>query len=235
MKVLVVEDTLEIREILLDGLRLANMSPDFVEDGREADTMLAIAHRDGDHYDCVILDLTLPSMDGLDVLRAMRNRRDTTPVLILSARSGLDERIDGLDAGADDYLAKPFEFPELIARLRALGRRFAHFNGPLPHIGNLTYDARNGGFFISGQSLKLPPRARAILEALFRRSGSVVTKQYLQKLLPGELTSAEAIDIHISRLRKRLQSLGCTANIVTHYGSGYSIERSIPQRLERTG
>lgn len=225
MRVLVVEDTPDIQEILVEALRSAKMWPEVVEDGLNADTALAIAHASGNHYDCVVLDLTLSGMDGLDVLRAMRKRDDKTPVLILSARSSTEERVSGLDAGADDYMAKPFAFSEVIARIRAVVRRRPSFIEVPPQVGNLVYEPQTGFFVVDGQSMKLTARQRSILEALYRRAGSMIPKQRLQELTPEDISSAEAVDVQISRLRKTFQEHGCDASIVTHYGIGYSLER----------
>lgn len=223
MKVLVVEDTPEILDLLLEGLKIANMTPESVVNGRDADLMLETANRCGEPYDAVVMDLTLPGLDGLEIVRRMRVRGDLTPVLILSARSTVEQRVGGLEAGADDYLPKPFELPELFARIRALGRRRTNWGVSNPVLGSLTFDSNTGDFLVGDQGIKLSPRPRAILEALFRRRGTVVSKSFLQGLV-AQGASTEAIDIQISRLRKRLVQLGAGVSIVTHYGSGYSIQ-----------
>lgn len=222
MRVLVVEDNSNVSALLADGLALSNMIPSVVHDGGHADLMLSTAARRGEPYDAVVMDLTLPSLDGIEVLKRMRARNDTTPVLILSGRSSIDERVGGLEVGADDFLPKPFEFVELIARLRAMSRRHHRWHTSSPKVGNLAYDANGGSFSINGEPLPLPPRTRAILEALFRRPGSTVTKEFLTNLTE-QGSTIEAVDIQMSRLRKKLADSDAMVSIKTIYGQGYSL------------
>ena len=212
------------------------MATALVSDGLHGVGHLGTAQRLGQPYDAVVLDLGLPGMGGLEVLTRMRQRGDTTPVLVLTARSATDDRIRGLEAGADDYLPKPFDIGELVARLRAIARR----RDSIPvtsNVGNLHLDTATGTFFIelrsslSGSSLgtvnrkmlALSSKPHQIMESLFRRAGAPVAKDFLMSLDEEGMT-AEAIDIHVSRIRKKLKDSGSTAVIKTHYGLGYALE-----------
>lgn len=222
MRVLVIEDNATISETIADGLSVAKMIATEVADGRHADTMLYEAQKNGRQFDVIVLDLTLPGMDGLQVLRQLRARNDMTPVLVLTARSSLVERVSGLDIGADDYLAKPFDITELIARLRVLGRRHQGWESMAPSLGNLIFNATASTFCVNSQILELTPRAQAVLEALFRRQGSTVSNDYLTNM-DRDGSSVEAVNIQISRLRKKLAESGATVTIRTRYGTGYAL------------
>lgn len=223
MRVLVVEDEAKLAESIMSSLANANMLPTPVGNGVHAISMIEqarIAHRS---YDAIVLDLTLPGMDGMDVLKAMRRSGDMTPVLILTARVTLADRVDGLETGADDYLAKPFESEELLARLRAISRRRAEPETTHPAVANLMHDAGKGTFLVDGAVLTLPRRSHAILEALFRRRGAPVSKDYLMNL-DEEGASFESVDTQMSRLRKRLRDAGAAVNVRTLHGVGYLLE-----------
>lgn len=220
MRVLIIEDNGTLSEVVAEGLVLAKMLPTVVADGYRADEMLRDAQKSGQYYDAVVLDLSLPGMDGMDVLKRLRFRNDMTPVLVLTARSTLVDRVDGLDQGADDYLTKPFDIAELIARVRVIGRRRQPWQSLMPSIGNLSLDLTTGSFFIESNELPLTPRARAILNALFRRQGASVHKNFLANLT-GEVSSVPSVDIQISRLRKTLIDAGAAVTVKTQYGYGY--------------
>lgn len=220
MRVLIVEDNDGISENLFDGLSYANMIPTVQKDGRHADILLETALRCHEMFDAVVMDLTLPSMDGTKVLTRMRERGDTTPVLILSGRSSTVDRVECLNMGADDFLPKPYELPELIARIRAMARRHQGWVSHVATLGNLKFDSSSQSFSVEAQPLSLAPRARAILEALFRRHGHPVSKDFLANMTEAG-SSYEAVDIQISRIRKRLNDMNSTVSIRTIYGQGY--------------
>jgi two-component system response regulator TctD len=223
MRVLVVEDEPTLAESIALALSKANMIPTPVGNGVHASAMLEQARRGQRPYDAVVLDLTLPGMDGMDVLKGMRAKGDMTPVCVLTARVTLADRVSGLETGADDYLAKPFETDELLARLRAISRRRAEPESTRPGIGNLVHDASKGVFLVDGAVLTLPRRSHAILEALFRRRNHPVAKEFFMNL-DDEGASAESVDNQLSRLRKRLKDAGAEVIIKTLHGVGYMLE-----------
>jgi two-component system response regulator TctD len=225
MRVLVVEDEPTLAESIARALASpkASMIPTMAGNGVHALSMIRMAREGHRPYDAIVLDLTLPGMDGMDVLKAMRREGDMTPVLILTARVTLADRVDGLETGADDYLAKPFETEEMLARLRAISRRRAEPESTMPAVGNLVNDAAKGVFLVAGAVLTLPPRAHAILDALFRRRGHLVKKEFFMNL-DAEGASAESVDSQMLRLRKRLKDAGATVSIKTLHGMGYLLE-----------
>ena len=178
MRVLLVEDNPRLAESLAQGLSGAGVVLDAVADGRHADQLLG--YQD---YDVVVLDLALPGMGGLEVLRRARDRGNDVPVLILTASGETPERVRGLNAGADDYLAKPFELSELVARLRAIARRRVGRAHAVFAIGRLQYDSTAMRFRIGDQPLALPPREHGVLEALITHAGRPVGKPALSAQL----------------------------------------------------
>lgn len=230
MRVLVVEDNDVLSDAIADALSAANMTPTQAGTGRHAVLFISQARKFSRPYEAIVLDLTLPDIDGLEVLKRLRDAKDPTPVIVLTARSELSERVGGLSAGADDYLTKPFEMVELVARIRAIGRR-AHLAEPSgaglrPQIGNLIYDKTNGQFSVNGTALRLTPKNRVFLSQLFRNFGQPVSKELLTNLDDSGL-SIEAVDGQISRLRKRLREAGAMVAIETLYGIGYKLEEVI--------
>ena len=221
MRVLLVEDNRKLAESLGEGLRKAGMVIDAVADGLHADQLLS--HED---FDVVVLDLALPGIDGLEVLRRARARGSDVPVLVLTASGETADRVRGLNAGADDYLPKPFDLTELVARLRAIGRRRVGRSHAVFELGRLSYDTITRIFSIGGSPLTLPPREHAVLEFLIAQPGSPVSKQVLCNRMVSldESVSPEAIDIYIHRLRKRLDPVG--VRIRTLRGLGYLLERA---------
>lgn len=178
----------------------------------------------GQTYDLVLLDLNLPGLGGLEVLRQLRQDGNQVPVLILTARDGLDDRVAGLDAGADDYVTKPFDLPELAARVRALARRRTGQAQPLIEVGPLVFDTVGREVRVNGQRLALSVRELSVLEMLMARVGRVVTKrQIVNSLSAWDADFSEnAVEVYVYRLRKRLEGTG--ASIQTVRGFGYLLD-----------
>jgi two-component system response regulator TctD len=217
MKILLVEDHPELCEWVAKALRQAGYVVDVAERGDHAEHYLLTGQ-----YDGVLLDLSLPGKDGMDVLRNLRARGSRVPVLIFTARGSVDDRIKGLDLGADDYLPKPFVLAELEARLKALLRRSAGQN-PEVRLGELVFDAVSRLPTVRGVTLSLTPRELAVLEALLSRIGRPVARDALfEKIYSMEQDArAEAIEIYVHRLRKKLEGSG--VQITTVRGLGYMI------------
>ena len=220
MRILIVEDDPVLADGLVRSLRATDYAVDCVSDGGEADHVLA-----AQNYDLVILDLGLPKLDGFEVLRRLRRRSSRVPVLVLTARDALEDRVRGLDLGADDYLTKPFDLPELEARLRALIRRGQSGGGSLITHGALTLDTAGRRATLGGDPLELSARELGVLEVLMLRSGRVVNKEQLAEQLYGwdEEVGANAIEVYVHRLRKKLEPVGVT--IRTIRGLGYLLEK----------
>ncbi len=220
MRLLLIEDNERFAELLKRGLTGAGFVVDVVGTAADARAVL-----DTNRFEVVVLDLGLPDADGLDVLAEMRRRRDATPVLILTARGSLKDRVNGLGSGADDYLVKPFALEELIARLRALLRRPGQLLGVPLELGNLTLDTVARQVFVGDQPIFFSPRELAVLEHLLRRSGRVVGKSLLENNLYGlsQEIGSNAVEVYIHRLRKRLTEVDATVQIHTLRGVGYLI------------
>lgn len=219
MRVLLVEDNRSLSKWIAKALRHAGMVVDCMHDGVQADHVLLTQT-----YDVVLLDLSLPRMDGIMVLRNLRARDSRMPVLVLTVRSSIEERVIGLDAGADDYLAKPFDLTELEARIRALVRRSRGSIGHELVLGSLQYDLAGRMFRLGGNTLALTPREHELLELLISRVNSPVSKQVLSDRIVGldASVSIEAIEIYIHRVRKKLE--GSDVHIRTLRGLGYMLE-----------
>ena len=223
MRVLIVEDDITLAEYIGASVDGAGMISTPVTNGLHAENMLEQAARFNRPYDAVVLDLTLPGMDGIDVLKGMRRRKDMTPVLVLTARITLADKISGLEGGADDYLAKPFESEEMLARLRTITRRHGAVRATTINLGGLEFDAAKGMFTVGGALLVLPPKSQCLLDTLFRRRGNPVTKEFLTNL-DDQGSSVESVDTQVSRLRKRLRDASAGVNIRTLHGIGYVLE-----------
>ncbi|WP_334023975.1 response regulator [Burkholderia gladioli] len=223
MRVLLVEDNPSLAQSLTDALAAARFAVDHMADGEAADHLLRTQD-----YALVILDLGLPKLDGLEVLRRLRARRNAVPVLILTAHGLVEDRVRGLDLGADDYLAKPFELTELEARARALIRRSNGHEQTRVACGPLEFDSVDGGFRLAGEPLALTPRERAVLEVLILRNGRAINKEALSEKIFGidESVNADAIEIYVYRLRRKLEGRGVA--IVTLRGLGYLLEAKDP-------
>jgi two-component system response regulator QseB len=220
MRVLLVEDDPMIGDSIRQGLRQEGFAIDWVQDGEAA----ALAWR-ATGYALVLLDLGLPKKSGLEVLTALRRAGSTTPVLILTARDAVADRVRGLDSGADDYLIKPFALDELAARMRALLRRQSGRADPLLTYGALTLNPATHQVLWRGQDIALSGREFAVLQALLERPGAVLSRTQLEERLYGweeEITS-NAVEVHIHHLRHKLEP----ALIRTVRGVGYMV----PKRL----
>ncbi len=223
MRILIAEDDVSLADALVRAMRKLGYAVDQVADGSQADSALALHE-----FDLVILDLGLPKMHGLEVLRRLRARGASTPVLILTAADSVDQRVKGLDAGADDYMPKPFSLAELEARVRALSRRaLGSASGVIQH-GPLSFDAAGRVAHLNGQMLELSAREVSLLEILLQRSGRLVSKEQLVQHLCewGEEVSNNAIEVYIHRLRKKIEA--GPVRIATVRGLGYCLEKMAP-------
>ncbi len=220
MRILVAEDDANLAEGILRSLRQSGYAVDWVKDGNEAEAAL-----DANPFDLLILDLRLPRKSGLEVLKRLRSGESKLPVLILTALDSVDDRVRGLDSGADDYLAKPFELAELGARARALMRRGASGGATLLRHGALSYDQVGRVAQLNGEALELSAREVGLLEIFLQRAGRLVSKDQLVSHLCewGDEISANAIEVYVHRLRKKLEAGG--VRIVTVRGVGYSLEK----------
>lgn len=222
MRILLVEDNRALSEGLVAILRGSGYAVDVVSDGASADAVTAT-----ENFDLVILDLTLPEMDGFDVLRSMRARQNKAAVLILTARGTQEEKIRGLDLGADDYMIKPFDISEFEARVRVLLRRQAGLRSSLVSYGAVSFDLNSRSFSAGGVTLDIPARELGLLEILFMRAGKVVAKEAIIQSLTAfdDDLSANAIEQYVSRLRKRLAPHGLTVR--TARGIGYYLDKRV--------
>jgi two-component system OmpR family response regulator len=216
MRVLLVEDDVKLAQALAKGLRRHAYAVDLAADGEQALRSAAVYD-----YDLVVLDVMLPRSDGFAVCRALRRRDATVPVVMLTARDGVDDRIAGLDAGADDYLPKPFDFGELLARIRALLRRGALPRQPELRVGALVVDPATHGVSDDGVAVELTAREFAVLEYLARHPGEVVSRTRLLEHVWDENFegSTNVVDVYVGYLRRKL---GPT-RIVTVRGVGYRL------------
>lgn len=221
MRILVIEDDNVLAAALMRALTQAAYAVDVVDNGEAATAALAT-----NAYDLAVLDLGLPKVDGLTVLKQLRSRGSQVPVLILTARDTLEDRVAGLDLGADDYLAKPFDLPEFEARVRALLRR-GHYNasGHLTH-GKLRLDSAARRLFYGDEPIDLSLRELAVIELLMSRQGRVVSKEQMVDQLFGwgDDVSSNAIEVYVHRVRKKLEPLN--VNIRTVRGMGYLLDRA---------
>jgi two-component system response regulator QseB len=216
MRLLLVEDDIMIGETVLDVLRAEHFAVDWVKDGTMADTAARTQH-----YDLILLDLGLPKRDGLDVLKGLRQRQDATPVIVVTARDAVADRIAGLDAGADDYVLKPYDLDELLARIRALIRRGAGRPDPVLEINNVRLNPITHEALRDGQSVALSAREWAVLEALMARPGIVLSRAQLEEKLYSwkDEISSNAVEVYVHGLRKKLGS----DLIQTVRGLGYAL------------
>ena len=219
MRILVVEDDPAIAEAVVGALRLAGHEVDHTERGEPV-----LRSVEKDSYDVAVLDLGLPGMDGMTVLRELRAAKHSIPVLILTARDAIEDRVRGLEEGADDYMVKPFALPEVLARINALHRRWLATRGDRLVNGALVLELASRRATLAGQPLDLPTREWQVLECLLRSLEMVVSKEAINAALArdGELISDNAVEVYVSRLRSKLDQSGI--RIRTVRGFGYLLE-----------
>ncbi len=222
MRILLVEDNRRLSDSLKRSLMDDNYAVDTAYDGQEGEELAELTP-----YDVIILDVMLPRKDGIEVCRALRNRRIKTPILMLTARDALEDRVLGLDSGADDYLVKPFEMEELRARLRALLRREADDKGGLIAIADLVLDPATHFVQRGGQPIELTAREYALLEYLMRNPNRLITRQMAEShLWSYEATVlSNVVDVYIRRLRSKIDDPFDIKLIETIRGSGYRLRR----------
>ncbi len=221
MRVLVVEDSRRLRESLADGLSAAGYAVDTVGDGREG-----LIHARTTEYDLIVLDLMLPELDGLDLLRRLREANGTAPVLVVSARDRVEHRVEGLRAGADDYLVKPFSFDELLARIEALCRRRRGSASNSLRVGGVELDLAAKRFAAAGREIPLAPREYSVLEYLVMNAGRTVSRAELEEHVYPEDRQvwSNSIDSAIVLIRRKLAEAGVADLIVTRRGVGYLVK-----------
>jgi len=221
MKLLLVEDSERLQRSLSTGLKKHGFAVDQAFDGEEALSYIAV-----NQYDAIILDLMLPKIDGLTVLTKLRSEGKDCHVLILSANDQTEDRVRGLDLGADDYLVKPFAFDELVSRLRALNRRRSGVKNPVIEIDGIKVDSVARQVLFDDKQISLTPHEYQLLEFLARRRGRVFSHDQLIDQLydAGSYVTRNAVEAHVSALRKRLNSAGAPKLVQTRRGFGYLIE-----------
>ncbi|MAA65827.1 MAG: DNA-binding response regulator [Alteromonadaceae bacterium] len=217
MRILLVEDDPHLAKTMLGMLRAQYDTVDWIDDGQQA--FNALIH---EHFDLALLDLTLPRKDGLDILRGIRQNGVVTPTIILTARSDMDEKLQGLDAGADDYMTKPFIMAELKARIRAVMRRSEGKAETRLVVGRLSLDPQHGQLKLNGETLTLPRAEFQILHYLMRHPDQVATRRRLEEQLYGwdQGTESNTLEVHIHHLRRRIGK----ALIQTVRGVGYMLD-----------
>jgi two-component system copper resistance phosphate regulon response regulator CusR len=221
MKILVVEDDRIVGQYVKRGLEEQQNHVDLVDDGLEGLRLIS-----GGHYDLVVLDLRLPGMTGLEVLRTVRDRGNTVPVLVLTAQDAVDHKVEALRAGADDYVTKPFSFEELLARVEAVGRRPRQLKAPLLTVADLAFDTATREVRRAGKLLELTPKEYAVLEYLLRHPGRVMSRTLITEYAwdyhfdPG----TNIVDVVINRLRKKIDAGHAKKLLHTVRGVGYVIK-----------
>ena len=226
MRILVVEDDKKIASFIVSGLRQAGFTVDHADNG-ETGLNLALASS----YDAAVMDLMLPKLDGLSVIEQMRRQKVSTPVIILSAKRSVDDRIKGLQSGGDDYLTKPFSFAELLARVHALIRRASHESEPTRlTVGDLALDLLTREVVRDGTLIELQPREFALLEFLMRNAGRVVSKTMIIEQVWGYAFDpmTNVVDVLVSRLRNKVDREFDTKLIHTYRGVGYALKFAEP-------
>ena len=226
MKVLVIEDSNRLRKALKEGLSRSGFVVDLARDGDEGRQFIV-----ANDYDVVVLDILMPGLDGLSLLKQIRQEGNAVNVLILSAKDFVEERVAGLEAGADDYLVKPFSFDELVARIRSLGRRRYDRASPIVKVGPVTLDAPRRHVQAGESKLELTRAEYNILEQLMLRPGHVLSKSHLLDWIHDSNTDATSnlVEVLVSGLRKKLRQAGIEDFLKTKRGFGYYVESEIPE------
>ena len=219
MRALIIEDTDDIAECMQQSLSDMGLASDWFAEGARLRSALDLTA-----YDILILDLNLPDADGLELLRTMRAQGNPTPVLVVSARIRIEDRVHGLDLGADDYLVKPFDLHEFEARVRALLRRDKEARSPIIRFGALAFDQATREFLLDGDALMLAPRERAVLETLIRQNGAVISKERIAQHVFSfdDDAGISSIQLYVHRLRTHL--VDTNVRIVTKRGLGSLLE-----------
>ena len=221
MRILIAEDEVATAKALKVLLEKSKYSVDIVHTGTDAWDYIS-----GGHYDVIVLDIMMPGMSGLEVLSLIRKNSITTPVLMLTAKAELEDRVAGLEAGADDYLPKPFASSELIARVKALGRRSENYSDTLMEAGNLVLDGNRYEMRVGEKSVSLTNKEYQLMELFILHPGHVFSTEHLMDKIWGTDSDSD-IDVvwtHIGFVRKKMKSLGADVEIKTIRGAGYSLE-----------
>jgi len=220
MRILITEDEKDLVEALARGLRKQGYAADIAYDGEEALVLAEV-----NDYDLIILDLNLPKIDGVEVCRRIRASGSPTGILMLTARSTLDDRVNGLDQGADDYLVKPFHFPELLARVRAILRREGEPRHTILRSGDLVLDPNVQKAYFRREEIRLTTKEFAVLEHLMRNVGRIVSQEELLEHVWNEDASlfTQTVKVHIKNIRKKLSAAGAHDLITTVKGRGYML------------
>jgi DNA-binding response OmpR family regulator len=218
MRILITEDEKDLADALSRGLRQQGYAADIALDGEEALEMVEV-----NDYDLIILDLNLPKIDGVEVCQRIRAEGSSIGILMLTARSSLDDRVNGLDQGADDYLVKPFHFPELLARVRAILRREGETRDPILRIGDLVLDPNAVKGYYRGSEILFTTKEFAILEYLMRHAGRVISQEELLEHVWNEDANmfTQTVKVHIKNIRSKLNTAGAGDLISTVKGRGY--------------
>lgn len=221
MRLLLAEDEKELSDALVAILKHNNYSVDAVYNGEDA-----LAYLDSDNYDGAILDIMMPKMDGLTVLKTIREQGNDVPVLILTAKTEVDDRVLGLDSGADDYLSKPFAAKELLARIRSVTRRRTEAVSSVLKVGNISLDCTTFELKSQADTIRLPNKEFQIMELLAANPGQVISTERLMEKIWGYDSEADVgvVWVYISYLRKRLTALGANVKIKAARGQGYYLE-----------
>ena len=220
MRILVTEDEKDLADAIAKGLRRQGYAVDIAYDGQQALDMVEI-----NGYDLIVLDLNLPLVDGVEVCKNIRSSGLRMGVLMLTARTGLDDRVNGLDIGADDYLTKPFHFPELLARIRAILRREGEVLNPILRINDLVLDTNSQKSYFKDKETKLTTKEFAILEYLMRNAGRIISQEELLEHVWNDDANlfTHSVKVHIMNLRKKLDASGIVNAISTVKGRGYIV------------
>jgi len=218
MRILLVEDEQDAARMLAKGLREQSYAVDVSEDGLEG-----LEKAEINSYDLLVLDVMLPGINGMEVCRRLRREGSRVPILLLTARDGVHDRISGLDCGADDYLTKPFDFGELLARIRALLRRGTELKDTVLTVGDLSLDTRTHAVLRDGAPITLTAKEYALLEYLVSRAGDVVTRADISEHVWEESYDpfSNLIEVYVQRLRRKLEAKGGTSLLHTRRGEGY--------------
>ncbi|MBR0302254.1 MAG: response regulator transcription factor [Clostridia bacterium] len=220
MRLLLAEDEVELSKALCTILKHNNYSVDAVYDGKAA-----LERARGGNYDGIILDIMMPELDGVSVLRTLRAEQVTTPVLILTAKGELEDKIEGLDAGADDYLSKPFQMGELLARIRAMTRRKSEFAPGVLSFENISLDRASYKLICGGKELRLGNKEFQMMEMLMSNPGRLISTELFMEKIWGNDSDSEinVVWVYISYLRKKLSSIGAGVEIKASRGVGYTL------------